>query len=236
MLGGYFGNLLLLDWDPNTEKPYVEKKSAGIYGFSLGYILGISAPLAHGNFRFSWYGEFTYCAPVKWSDGVETRVWSDWDLAKFLSFDVTETYAQTNRKAGPYGATLGIIYMPFRNIPLGFDLGVGMWKFSQEYTSGTRRFFEGKKDTQWVDEQSANLGHSYSGQGRLNRNHTALLIKVGLIYKPFRFLSLDAVMRTASFFYSYDTDLVWEESGEPYIGTGTQKLGALYTIGITFHL
>ena len=70
----------------------------------------------------------------------------------------------------------------------------------------------------------------------MERNHTALLIKVGLTYRLFKSLSLDAAMRTASFVYNYDTDLVWVESGDPYIGTGTQKLGTLVTAGITFYL
>lgn len=233
---GSSGNGLMLEWNPDTGKPQVEKVSAGSLGISIGYILGTSARHANGNFRFSWYGEFTYCPVVKMSDGIETRRWTVWDQSKFKFVEMSDTFPQTNRKAGMYGATLGIIYMPFNKLPLGLDLGVGMWKFSQEYTSGTRQFFEGKTDTSFAAEESTKIGLSYSGQGKLERNHTAFLIKIGLTYKPFSFMSFDAAMRTASFVYHYDTNLVWVESGDPYIGTGTQKLGTLYTAGITFYL
>ena len=234
--GGDAGRGLQLDWDLDTGKPQVEKMSAGSFGVSIGYILGTSARHANGNYRFSWYGEFTYCPTVKMSDGIETRRWTVWDPSQFRFVDMNATFPQTGRKAGMYGATLGVRYMPFNKFPLGLDLGAGMWKFSQEFTSGTRQFFEGKTDTSFAEAESTKIGLSYSGQGKLERNHTALLIKIGLTYKPFSFMSFDAAMRTASFVYNYDTDLVWVESGDPYIGTGTQKLGTLYTAGITFYL
>jgi hypothetical protein len=239
-LNGYYGGTegkpLQLEWDVDTDKPQVEKMSAGSFGISIGYILGTSARHADGNYRFSWYGEFTYCPTVKMSDGIETRRWVVWDQSKFQFVDMSDTFPQTDRKAGMYGATLGVVYMPFSKFPLGLDLGIGMWKFSQEFTSGTRHYFEGKVDTTYAAEESAKIGLAYSGQGKLARNHTALLIKIGLTYKLFKSMSFAVAMRTASFVYNYDTDLVWVESGDPYIGTGTQKLGTWVTAGITFYL
>ncbi len=234
--GGDPGRPLHLDWDLDTDKPKVEKMSAGSFGVSIGYIIGTSAQNADGNFRFSWYGEFTYCPTVKMKDGIETRRWTFWDPSQFRFVDMNDTFSQTGRKAGMYGATLGVVYAPFSKFPLGLDLGVGMWKFSQEFTSGARKFFEGGADTTPAAEESAKIGLAYAGQGKLERNHTALLIKVGLTYRLFKHLSLDAAMRTVSFVYHYDTNLVWVESGDPYVGTGTQKLGTLYTAGITFYL
>ena len=120
--GGDAGKPLQLDWDVDTDKPRVEKVSAGSFGVSIGYILGTSARHANGSYRFSWYGEFTYCPTVKMNDGIETRRWTVWNQSQFRFVDMSETFPQTGRKAGMYGATLGVVYAPFNSFPWGSTL------------------------------------------------------------------------------------------------------------------
>ncbi|MCJ7580405.1 MAG: hypothetical protein MUP98_07705 [Candidatus Aminicenantes bacterium] len=223
------------EWDASAQGPLVQKQSAGTFGFSIGYMVGLSARPVNDNYSFSLYGEVSYSPMVKFSDGIETRTWEDWDQSVFQFVEKSDTFLQTNRKAGMYGATMGAVWIPFARAPIGIDLGVGLWRFTQEFTSETLQFLENISDISIVTDKSANTGLSYAGQGKLERNHTALLVKIGLIYKLPKFVSFHATLRTASYFDQHESGWIYVESEEDVLNTEAHKLGVLFSAGITFH-
>jgi hypothetical protein len=226
------GGNVIPAYDADADGPLVQNLSAGTYGFSLGYISGVSARPVNGRYRLSLYAEISFCPTVKFADGIETRTWQELD--QFQWIEKRDTFPQTGRKAGMAGATFGAVWMPFAKAPLGLDLGFGLWRFTQEYTSGTLQFLAGTTDLSRVTDNSANTGLSSSGQGTLTRNHTALLFKIGLTYRILRYVSLDAALRTASYFDSHDTGWIYVESRKDVKRIEGHKLGNVMSGGITF--
>jgi hypothetical protein len=229
------GGNLIPEYDAAKDAPQTEFLSAAAYGFSLGYILGMSAQPANGRFPFSIYAEFSYSPTVKFSDGVETRTWEEWDQARFAFVTKSDSFVQTDRNAGMMDVALGAIWMPFRAFPLGLDLGVGWARFTQSFTSGTMRALEGKTDLSNITSNAANTGLSTSGGGRMERNHSALLLKAGLTYKLSRLLSIDASFRTASYFDTHDTGYIYLKLGpvENVERTEGHRVASYLTAGIT---
>jgi hypothetical protein len=228
------GGNLLPEYDPETEGPRLNLLSAGAFGFSLGYSLGMGSRPIRGLYPLSIYAEIIYCPTVKFGDGIEKRSWFEWDQAQFKFVEKSDTFTQTDRKAGMTGVTFGAMAMPLRNLPLGLGMGIGWCRFSQSFTSGTLRFLEGKTDLTNITATAANTGLSSAGGGRLERNHSALLFKIGLTYRILPSLSLDASFRTASYFDTHDTNLIYVESGEGVKMTEGHRLGNLFSGGITY--
>ena len=230
--GSAGGGNLIPEYNAVTDGPRLNSLSAGSFGVSIGYIVGIGPQPINGHFWLSFYVEASYSPTVRFSDGTETRTWSEWDQAQFSFVDKSDSFLQTDRKAGMYGATLGLVVMPLRKIPLGLDLGIGWWRFNQSYTSGAMQFLEGKTDLSGVTGDP-NTGLSTSGQGKLERNHSALLFKIGLTYKISSLIALDLAFRTAAYYESHDTDYIYVETGETVKAIGTYRLGNLLSGGIT---
>lgn len=228
------GGNLIPEYDPETDGPRLDSLSTGAFGFSLGYNIGLGSQRPRGHFPFSIYAEISYCPTVKFGDGTEKRTWEEWDQAQFNWIEKSDTFTQTDRKAGMMGATLGAVAMPLRNFPLGLDVGIGWCRFNQSFTSGTMRALEGETDLSNITSNAANTGLSSAGGGRLERNHSAILFKIGLTYKISNLLSLDASFRTASYFDTHDTPYVYVDTWEGVTKTESHRLGNLFSGGITF--
>jgi hypothetical protein len=228
------GGYIIPDYDSDTDGPRYQYPAAKLFGFSLGYIHGLTNPHREHPW-LSIYGEVTYCPVVEYGNTSETLSRSEWDQAQFMFVDRITSYSQTDRKAGTWGMTFGIVFMPLRTLPIGLDLGTGWWNFSQQYLSGTMQAFEGTANLTPVTDESSGTGLEYNGRGRLERNHSALAFKFGLTYRILSYLSLDAAFRTLTYFSSYESRLIYVESGKPVQGTEAHNLAKLFTGGITVY-
>jgi hypothetical protein len=228
------GGNIIPDYDSDTDGPLYQYPKADLFGFSIGYILGITNP-QNERYWLSICGEFTYCPAVKFGDASETLSRSGWDQTQNKFVDSITTYSQTGRKAGMWGTTFGIVIMPFRPLPLGLEMGIGWWNFTQQYVSGTMQALEGTTDLTPVTNESAGTGLKYGGQGKLERNHSALALKVGLTYRILKCLSFDVAFRKLAYFSSYKSQLIYVDTGNPVRGTESHGLANLFTGGITFY-
>lgn len=207
-----------------SDESGIQKASAMTYGFSIGYLRGLGDP-GEKHYAFSYYVELSAFPKTKLPDGIETE--TVWDYGATIN-----TYAQTGRKAGLFGLTAGIVWMPFDKIPVGFDAGLGIWRFTQEYISPACKTHAGGAKTSLENKFTI---VSYCGNGLIENNHISFSFKLGLAYRLYNFLSLSPSVQWIWQPYIRKYRYGWIPAGQDY---GTQLLAiglaSLFVIELKF--
>ncbi len=202
--------------------------------FAPGVSLGIGYDLSR---IVNLYARFSYFFPVRFQDGIEETL-QTFDITDTATYGKIVNYPQTSRKAQAFGFSAGVLCKPFVNIPVGFDLEVGLWGYSQEFHSASCEKYDQDAVFTSIENHNELDGRSvgeYLGRGNWRERHLSLSASLGLKYFPFRWASLDLDWQTLGYIKGESTNLVYEHSGEPVTDPTFYRTLTILSAGLTFY-
>jgi hypothetical protein len=215
--------------DDHVSDAWTKADARFVPGASLGVQYELSRVIG-------LYAKFSYFLPVKFADGIEETV-QTFDIADTATYGQVANYAQTSRKAQAFGLSLGTVLTPLARVPVGLDIELGLWRYSQEFLSGSCQKYD--QDAVFTSIENRNVldGRDvgeYLGQGKWREKHLCLLAGLGLKYYPLRWVALDLGWRTLGYFKAQSTGLVFADSGRGVTHPKWYTAASLLSAGLTF--
>ncbi|MBM3298102.1 MAG: hypothetical protein FJY83_10960 [Candidatus Aminicenantes bacterium] len=215
--------------------------SQSFFGATLGFSYDLAklfegSPSAWGkNLRILVYLEGTYVPTLRFPDGLEREAQHYWDAGLGRYVNQVVERSQTDRKAQTFGFALGLVFIPFKKIPIGLDCKFGLWKFRQEYISGTCSAYGRDLDVRYLEDTTGRGLGSYEGDGRWVSRHWATAITIGLRFYPLRWICLDLTMADLMYFQNEATGLYYVDTGASAYSPEPYDLGSMLTAGLTVY-
>lgn len=216
--------------DDKVSEAWDTADAAFVPGASLGVEYGMSRIV-------SLYAKFSYLPTVRFEDGIEETI-QTFDITDTATYGKIAEYAQTSRKAQAFGFSVGSVITPFSRIPVGFDLELGLWGYSQEFQSETCLKYDNDAVFTSIENRNELDGRDvgdYLGRGKWSEKHLCVLLGLGVKYFPFRWASVDINWRTLGYIKGESTNYVYEDSGDPVTDPTWYTATSILSAGLTFY-